>query len=386
MMNLPYGGKLIDRMRLDKREEFLNEINEIKSISPFIDFYYDSFKIADGSYSPLEGFMDSQTLNSVLDENRLPNGLPWTIPIIMTINDEDRKEIKVGDIVALKSPEGNLYATMKIDEIFKLDKTKIATKVYGTKDPKHPNVEDIFNRYNDYAISGKIDVFQKLNLPGGKYELSPKEVRNIFESKGWSNVVAYQARNPPHVAHEYLQKVSLEMPGIDGLFIHLVIGRLKRGDYKARVILESYDSLVKNYHKMDKVIMGSLSITMRYAGPKAALFLAIIRKNFGATHYIIGRDQAGVGNYYDPYAAHNIFDEYDVGITPIKFTETFFCKKCNGITSDRVCPHGAESRMSISQTRIREMLANHESIPIEIMRKEIAEILSGENVTNIDEI
>lgn len=385
MLNSPYGGKLVNRIETNKAQKLIEESKEMRSIVPFIDFFYDSFKIADGSYSPLEGFMDEETLNSVVNEGRLTNGLPWTIPIIMTISDEDKKGLKEGDSVVLKSKNEEAYAILDIEQFYEIDRKKIARNVYGTEDIRHPNVEDLLTRYNKTAVSGKITVFKKLNLPGGKYEYSPSEVRSIFESKKWNNVVAYQARNPPHVAHEYLQKVSLELPGIDGLFIHLVIGRLKKGDYMAGAILETYDTLIRNYHREEKVVMGSLSITMRYAGPKAALFLAIIRRNYGATHYIIGRDQAGVSNFYDPYAAQKIFDEYDVGIVPLKYTETFYCRKCNGITSERVCPHGPDSRLNISQTRIREMLSNHEEIPIEIMRKEVADILSRGNVINMGE-
>jgi sulfate adenylyltransferase len=385
MVNSPYGGKLVNRVELNRAQKFMEEVKEMKSIVPFIDFFYDSFKIADGSYSPLEGFMNEETLNSVLEDNLLPNGLPWTIPIIMTISDEDRAGLREGDSVVLKSRNEEPYAILAIDQFYELDKKKIAHNVYGTEDIKHPNVEDILTKYHRTAVSGKITVFNELNLPGGEYEYSPSQARSIFESMKWKNVVAYQARNPPHVAHEYLQKVSLELPEIDGLFIHLVIGRLKKGDYKAGAILETYDALIKNYHRREKVIMGSLSITMRYAGPKAALFLAIIRKNYGATHYIIGRDQAGVSNYYDPYAAHRIFDDYDIGIIPLKYTETFYCRKCNGITSDRVCPHGPDSRLNISQTKIREMLTNREEIPTEIMRREVADILSRGNVINTGE-
>ena len=385
MLNSPYGGKLVNRIEMNKAQKLTEESKEMRAIVPFIDFFYDTFKIADGSYSPLEGFMDEGTLNSVVEEGRLTNDLPWTIPIIMTISDEDKKGLKEGDSVVLKSKNGEAYAILDIEQFYEIDRKKIARNVYGTEDIRHPNVEDLLTRYNKNAVSGKITVFKKLNLPGGKYEYSPSEVRSIFESRKWNNVVAYQARNPPHVAHEYLQKVSLELPGIDGLFIHLVIGRLKKGDYRAGAILETYDTLIRNYHREEKVVMGSLSITMRYAGPKAALFLAIIRRNYGATHYIIGRDQAGVSNFYDPYAAQKIFDEYDVGIVPLKYTETFYCRRCNGITSERVCPHGPDSRLNISQTRIREMLSNHEEIPTEIMRKEVADILSRGNVINMGE-
>ncbi|MGC8645866.1 MAG: sulfate adenylyltransferase [Thermoplasmata archaeon] len=378
MVNSPYGGSLKISFDDRRKDRYLEEFKNTRGVIPFVDFFYDSLKISDGSYSPLEGFMSEEEMNSVLERMELPNGLPWTIPIFLAVQDDEAKGIRPGEEVPLRDLNGKPYGFMRVETKFFLDKKRIAESVYGTLDRNHPNVDDLFSNYGSQAISGKVFVFDNPPLPGGSHEMHPADARNEFERRGWRNVVAYQARNPPHVAHEYLQKVSLEMPGIDGLLIHLVVGRLKKGDYSAEAILDSYEALVNNYHRAERVAMASLSITMRYAGPKAAVFLAIVRRNFGATHYIVGRDQAGVGNYYDPYAAHRIFEKLDLGIVPLLFKETFYCRKCESVTSENVCPHSPEQRMVISQTRIREMLRRGEEIPREIMRPEIAKILSRE--------
>ncbi len=380
MVNTPYGGSLKISMELGNQEKHLEELKGMDSVKPFVDFFYDSLKIADGSYSPLEGFMSEEEVDLVISKSSLPNGLPWTMPIVFAVDDKTWTYVREGDQLALLDQGGTPYGSMNVETKFRLKKKEFAEAVYRTTDLNHPNVQDLIERYGNYALSGKVKVYREPELPGGKLEKHPAEVREEFRARGWKNVVAYQARNPPHVAHEYLQKVSLELPGIDGLFVHLVIGRLKKGDYRAEVILDAYEALLNNYHRRDKTMMGSLSITMRYAGPRASIFLAIIRRNYGATHYIIGRDQAGVGNYYDPYAAQKIFDEMDVGVVPIKFRDTFYCRKCSGITSENVCPHDIDSRMTISQTRIREMLKNGQEIPKEIIRPEVAKILERGDV------
>ncbi len=376
-MNTPYGGKLVNRFT-NAQAPGKDEVKGIVDL-PFIDFYLDSVKIAEGAYSPLDSFQGSEEFSSVINNNTLNNGLPWTIPIIYTTNEETWKKMKHGDDLFLLNPKGEVYGFLNIEEKFKINRKEFALKVYGTIENAHPNVNDIFNSYTEFALSGKVTLFSGVNHENYG-ENTPSQIRDIFSKRGWKGIAAYQARNPPHVAHEYLQKSSLENPEIDGLFIHIVVGRLKKGDYKSNVIIESYKALIENYHRTDKVVFSPLNITMRYGGPKAALFLAIIRRNYGATHYIVGRDQAGVGKYYDPYAAHAIFDKYDIGVKPLKFTETFYCKKCKGITSDRVCPHDVNERMIISQTKIREMLQNGETIPDEIIRPEVAKVLYGKDV------
>jgi sulfate adenylyltransferase len=378
----PYGGQqLVDRMApKEKADGMLQEAKELVSIKPFVDFVYDAEKIANGAYSPLEGFMDSKALESVLRESRLPNGLPWTIPIILTADSEELRDVNDGEVVALLDWNGAPFATLEVAEKFQYSKKDLALGTYGTTDIAHPNVYDIFQNYGDTAVAGKVTQIRKLELPTVGYELSPRETRELFRDKGWRNVVAYQCRNPPHTAHEYIQKVSLESSEIDGLFVQPVIGRLKKGDYKPAVIMEAYREVVNGYYPKDEVVLSSLSITMRYGGPKAALFLAIVRRNYGATHYIIGRDQAGVGKFYDPYACHRIFDQFDVGIVPLRYRETFYCRVCKSMATEKTCPHPPEDHIAISQTRMRELLKEGSVLPTEILRPEVIRVLSQGNV------
>ena len=377
----PYGGKLVDRVaNPNEAEAKLKEAGELSKISPFIDFVYDAEKIAVGAYSPLEGFMDSETFHSVAATSKLPNGLPWTIPIVMAVSKEKTKDLREGETVAIADWGGSIFATVEVSEVYPLPKEEFAKGAYGTTDLAHPNVDDIFHNYGDMAIAGKVKLLRKLELPTVSTEMTPKEMRELFRSKGWKNVVAYQCRNPPHTAHEYIQKVSLESANIDGLLVQPVIGRLKKGDYKPNVIMESYREVVKGYYPHDRVVLSSLSITMRYAGPKAALFLSIVRKNYGATHYIVGRDQAGVGKYYDPYACHRIFDQLDVGIVPMRYLETFYCRKCRSMATSRTCPHPEEDHVAISQTRMRQLLQEGKELPNEILRPEVIAVLKRGDV------
>ncbi len=381
----PYGGRLINRLLdPDKAEKRIQETRQIETIQPFTDFVYDAQQIGTGAYSPLEGFMNEETLNSVLGNSVLPNGLPWTMPIILAPagekNTKTMDSIREGDDVALADSNNHPFAILHLDQKFKYDKEAFATKVYGTKDPNHPNVSDIYNAYGNVALSGKIDLLRKLTLPTGEFELTPQETRNMFKARGWRNVVAYQCRNPPHTAHEYIQRCALEAAEIDGLFIHPVVGRLKKGDYKPEIIMDAYRAVVEKYYPPDRVLLSSLSITMRYGGPKAALFLATVRKNYGATHYIVGRDQAGVGKYYDPYACHRIFDQFNIGMIPLRYMETFYCKRCGWMATEKTCPHTSEDRLSISQTRMRELLKEGKGLPGEILRPEVAQILSKGDV------
>ncbi|MDG6904833.1 MAG: sulfate adenylyltransferase [Nitrososphaerota archaeon] len=372
----PYGGALVNtELSKEESESRLRESNQMTRVRPFIDFIYDAEKISIGAYSPLDGFMDSATLQSVISRNRLPSGLPWTIPIILAPKSEEVKSVKEGDEVALLDWNDSPFALLKVREKFSYSKEEFAKGAYGTTDQSHPNVYDIYNNYGDVALAGRVSLMRKLELPTVTYELSPRETRKLFNDKGWKNVVAYQCRNPPHTAHEYIQKVSLENSEIDGLFIQPVIGRLKRGDYKPGVIMEAYKAVVGGYYPSDRVVLSSLSITMRYAGPKAALFYAIVRKNYGSTHYIVGRDQAGVGKFYDPYACHRIFDEFDVGVVPLRYMETFYCKVCKSMATSKTCPHSSEEHIAISQTRMRELLKEGKDLPTEILRPEVIKVL-----------
>ena len=319
--------------------------------------------------------MDSATFHRVTSEGMLLNSLPWTIPIIMAVKRDQAKEIREGEKVALLDWNGRIFATLDVSEVYPLPKEEFAQGAYGTTDQSHPNVADVFNNYGDTALAGKVALLRRLELPTVAHEMTPKETRELFKRRGWQNVVAYQCRNPPHTAHEYIQKVSLERSDIDGLLVQPVIGRLKKGDYKPTVIMEAYRKVVDGYYPKDRAVLSSLSITMRYGGPKAALFLAIIRKNFGATHYIVGRDQAGVGKYYEPYACHRIFDQFDVGIIPLRYMETFYCRTCKAMATAKTCPHGEAEHLAVSQTSMRQLLQEGKELPTEILRPEVIAVL-----------
>jgi sulfate adenylyltransferase len=359
------------------------EVGDLLRISPFIDQVYDAEKIGLGAYSPLEGFADRNTLESVVSTNRLPNGLPWTIPILLAPtgaqNESVVAKVRAGDDVGLLDATGKLFALLHVEERFRWDRSRVAEAVYATTDLKHPNVADLLSA-GETALAGKVDLLRRLDLPTGALELSPAETRAEFARRGWKNVAAYQTRNVPHTAHEYLQRCTLEREDIDGLLIHPVLGRLKKGDYRPEVILEAYQALVNHYYPADRVLLSALSITMRYGGPKAALFLAIVRKNYGCGSYIVGRDQAGVGKYYDPYACQRIFDEYPIGVQPLKFAETYFCRDCGWMATSRTCAHPVDRRLDTSQTRIREALAKGEGLPMEIIRPEVAKVLARGDV------
>ena len=384
MIPLPHGGRLVDRQASSAaRARRDSEAHDLLRIAPFIDQVYDAEKIGIGAYSPLEGFQDSATLESILATGRLPNGLPWTMPILLAPSGRENVDVvgklRPGDEVGLVEPGGQLFALLHVEEKFRYDKRRFAESIYATTDPKHPNVADLMAA-GEVAVAGPVDLLRRLDHPTGRFELDPRETRAEFARRGWKNVAAYQTRNVPHTAHEYLQRCTLEREDVDGLLVHPVLGRLKKGDYRPQVILEAYRTLVDHYYPADRVLLAALSISMRYGGPKAALFLAIVRKNYGCGLYIVGRDQAGVGNYYEPFACQRIFDEYAIDVTPLKFAETFFCRDCGWMATPRTCAHPAERRVDTSQSRIREALSRHEALPTEILRPEVAEILARGDV------
>jgi sulfate adenylyltransferase len=381
MMPTPHGGRLVDRVLSERaRERYLSEIRDLPKVQPFIDQIYDVEKIAIGAYSPLEGFMDSATLDSVLSRSRLPSDLAWSIPIVFAPGEpravQALAQVRSGGDVLLLDDHERPFAVLHVTERYRIDRGKLAQSAFGTTDPTHPNVADVMSG-GEEAFAGPIDLLRRLDLPAGPLELTPAETREEFRRRGWKHVAAYQCRNPPHTAHEYLQRNTLERDDVDGLLVQPVVGRLKKGDYRPDVILAAYKALIKEYYPPDRVFLSSLSITMRYAGPKAALFFAIVRKNFGCSHYIVGRDQAGVGTFYDPYACHRVFDDFDVGVVPLRYEETFFCRKCGWMATPKTCAHPVEDHVATSQTRIRTALAKGEPLPMEIIRPEVAKVLQG---------
>ncbi|HKS59496.1 MAG TPA: sulfate adenylyltransferase [Thermoplasmata archaeon] len=382
---VPHGGRLVDR-RVPESEvkRRLAERESLPTLRPFVDQLYQIDKIGVGAFSPLEGFMGKEALDSVLDSGRLPGGLPWPMPVILApVGPENERVVaaaRPGDEVLIEDETGDPLAVLHVEEKFPIDRGRLAERTFGTRDLSHPNVADVMAG-GETALGGPIDLLRRRSLPAGSEELTPEEVRASFGQRRWTHVAAYQCRNPPHTAHEYLQRLTLDREEIDGLFIQPVVGRLKAGDYRPSVILECYRTLVERYYPKERVMLASLSIAMPYAGPKAALFLAIVRKNFGCSHYIVGRDQAGVGQFYDPYACHRIFDEFDIGVVPLRYLETFYCRRCVGMATPKTCAHPSSDHVDTSQTRIRAALASHQPPPVEILRPEIFAILSRGDVT-----
>jgi len=374
----PHGGRLINRVLTDKkRETLLKEAYELPKMEADDEAILDVEKIAVGALSPLEGFMNRENYESVIYNGQLANGLPWTIPIILTPkkgkggNKRIIKTVKEGDDIALFH-NGKPIAILHLGEKFRYDKEKMAMQIYGTTGVEHPNVKNIYDK-EDVLLAGKIDLIQRLNFLFARYELTPAETRRVFRERRWKTIAGYQTRNPPHMVHEYLQRCALEI--VDGLFVHPVVGKLKKGDFPPEAIVEAYDFLIRNYYPKDRVFLATLSVAMRYAGPKAAVFLAIVRKNYGCTHFIIGRDMAGVNNYYGPYSAHKAFEELDLGIEPILFRESFYCKRCRLVATDKTCGHYIDDHFKVSMTEIRETLRKGMEPAVEVMRPEIAKIL-----------
>lgn len=370
----PHGGRLVERVIEGKeKEKALEKARVLPSFKLHSELVSDVENIAFGVFSPLEGFMSEMEFHNVLNTMRLSNDLPWPIPIVLDAKKEEAHNLKVGQDIVLVSEKDEPIALLHLEEKYEYDKEELAEKVFQTTDADHPGVAKVYGM-RDILLAGKIDLLQESSTPFYKYKLKPKETRVLFKEKGWRTVVGFQTRNTPHIGHEYVQKTALTFT--DGIFINPVIGRKKKGDFKDEVILASYDELIRRYYLKDRAVMVILQMEMRYAGPREAIFHAIIRKNFGCTHIIIGRDHAGVGNYYPPYAAQDIFEEFpDLEIAPLFFKSFSFCKKCNSVVNEKVCPHPQEDHIQFSGTKIRELLTQGMIPPPELMRPEVAKII-----------
>ena len=373
----PHGGQLIDRvLKGAALDEAIKKAAALPSIPLDAEQTSDVENIATGVFSPLEGFLGEKDFRSVLDKMRLANGLAWTIPVILAVDRKTADGLAAGADVALLNPAGEPAAILHLAEKYGFDKAETARKVFGTDDTAHPGVAKIMS-LPDVLLGGSIDLIRETPTPFQKYKLTPRETRRLFQDKGWSTVVGFQTRNTPHIGHEYVQKSALTL--VDGLFINPVIGKKKKGDYRDDVILSSYEELIKNYYVPERTTMAILMMEMRYAGPREAIFHAIIRKNFGCSHIIIGRDHAGVGSYYAPFAAQEIFADFpDLEITPLFFRSFFYCKKCSAVVSDKICPHGKDHQIQFRGTEIRDMLVRGEYPPAELVRPEVAKIIMDE--------
>ncbi len=373
MIPRPHGGKLVDRVLTGKRREhLLHEAMELPMLSISYERAVDLMDIAHGVFSPLEGFMVQNDYLNVLYDMRLSNDLPWTIPIVLDVDPDEISGVKEGDDIALKHGD-RVIAIMRVEEIYGWDKREHAKQVYKTLDKGHPGVVKTMER-KELLIGGPIDLLNEIDYPMKNRVLWPIETRVLFREKGWKTIVAFQTRNVPHRGHEYVQKAALTFA--DGLLIHPLIGWKKPGDYRDEVIFKAYEVLVKHYYPKNVVVLAGLLMNMQYAGPREAIHHAIVRKNFGCTHIIIGRDHAGVGDYYGPYEAWEIFNEFpDLGIIPLFIREAFYCRKCGGMVNEKICPHSEEDRIRISGTKIREMLKRGETPPEYMMRPEVAKII-----------
>jgi sulfate adenylyltransferase len=367
----PHGGKLVDRVLTGKkRDEALAAAPGLPRLVIDPDLVSDVENIATGVYSPLEGFLGSADFRNVLDSMRLRSDLPWTVPIVLDADRETADRLRTGGGVLLADETGRPVAILHLEEKYGYDKGEAAEKVFGTRDPAHPGVARVM-AMKDVLLAGPVDLIDIVPTPFDRYKLSPKETRVLFEARGWRTVVGFQTRNTPHIGHEYVQKTALTYT--DGLFINPVIGRKKKGDFKDEVILASYEELIRHYYVKERTVMAILQMEMRYAGPREAIHHAIIRKNFGCTHIIIGRDHAGVGTYYAPFAAHDIFEDFpDLGIVPLFFRSFCYCRKCGSVVNEKVCPHPPSDHIQFSGTKIRDLLVKGEVPAAELMRAEVA--------------
>ncbi|HNR31829.1 MAG TPA: sulfate adenylyltransferase [Candidatus Hydrogenedentes bacterium] len=372
----PHGGVLVNRLlegaALAAAREKAAALPRIK-VDGYMAFEIDG--IAKGLYSPLTGFMNEEQTRRVLDTMHLRPGVPWTFPLLLHVSQDEADRLGVGQEVAIEDDRGDIVAILRLSEKFSVDKRELAEKVYRTLDEKHPGVAYTFSHGPVY-LAGDLDVLQAREIEHQEFNLTPAQTRAAFIDRGWKRIVAFQTRNPIHRAHEYLTKCALEI--CDGLLIHPLMGTTKSDDIPGDVRMACYKALMEKYYAPDHVMLSIMPVNMRYAGPKEAIMHAIIRKNYGCTHFIVGRDHAGVGNYYGTYDAHYIFDEFDreeLDITPLFFEHAFFSKITGGMASPKTCPGGPEDHVFLSGTKVREMLQRGEMPPEEFTRPEVARVL-----------
>jgi sulfate adenylyltransferase len=373
----PHGGALVNRFPDDgAHARALEDASRLPSIRLTAVQHSDLLCIATGVFSPLTGFVGRADYESIVERMRLADGTVWSLPVTLSVSTDQARQIGRGADVALVDQAGAIVATMSVTETFGYDKRREASCVYRTEDAAHPGVARLYEQ-GDVLVAGPVTMLQRTtDEPFPEFRRDPAATRALFGERGWRRVVGFQTRNPVHRAHEYIQKAALEI--CDGLLLNPLVGETKSDDISAATRMDSYQALIDNYYPKDRVVLSVFPAAMRYAGPREAVFHAMARKNYGCTHFIVGRDHAGVGNYYGTYDAQRIFDEFDsseLGITPLFFEHTFYCSRCAGMASTKTCPHDESARVTLSGTQVRQMLTRGEVPPPEFTRAEVARVL-----------
>ena len=361
----PHGGVLVDST--GERPDDLESLEAVRLTSRELS---DLDMLACGALSPLTGFMGKDDYESVVETMRLPNGLPWALPVCLAVSEAPK-----GDRLALADESGRPVAILDVEEVFGYDKEREAERCFLTSDDAHPGVARLLAQADLY-VAGRVTVFERQPPAFPELHKDPRETRRIFAERGWKRVVGFQTRNPIHRAHEYLTKCALET--VDGLLVHPLVGETKSDDVPAAVRVKAYDVLVGGYYPADRVVVSAFPAAMRYAGPREAIWHAICRKNYGCSHFIVGRDHAGVGSYYGTYDAQLIFDEFEpheLDVEPMFFEHSFWCRTCGSMASAKTCPHPGDDHVHLSGTKVRELLAAGELPPVEFSRPEVAQVL-----------
>lgn len=380
----PHGGQLINRIATaEKRQELIEKADTLPRVQLDERSLSDLELIAIGGFSPLTGFMEQADYIGVINDMRLSDGLPWSVPITLSVSEEQADALSEGSWVRLDSPEGKFVGVLELTQKYTYDKELEAIHVYRTNDTNHPGVK-VVHQQGPVNLAGPVWLLERRpHRLFPSYQIDPADSRLLFREREWKTIVGFQTRNPIHRAHEYIQKCALET--VDGLFLHPLVGATKSDDIPADVRMRCYEILIERYYPKNRVILAINPAAMRYAGPREAIFHALVRKNYGCTHFIVGRDHAGVGDYYGTYDAQHIFDEFEpaeLGIVPMKFEHAFYCTLTGGMATNKTSPSAPEQRIHLSGTKVREMLRRGEMPPAEFSRPEVAaELVKAMRVT-----